>query len=155
MSEAYGDVGRFRLAANALPLPIHDMTPADPLIRVNPPAFGFTVAKELKSLSRLACYASSQGQARLERLGKRRIEIRMAGPFPRVVCASIAPCQRPKDAGAGWGFSSTYQNPDRGRFAPMFQASGKKGLVETLSPRRALSSCVSLLERIIVLIDRT
>ena len=32
MNEVYGDVGRFRLAANALPLAVIDITPSDPLL---------------------------------------------------------------------------------------------------------------------------
>ena len=84
MNEAHGDISRFRLAGNALPLPASDITPADPFLRggANPPLFGFTVSGEIaKRLNRLACYASGQGKVRIERLGDTRIEVRMNQPF--------------------------------------------------------------------------
>jgi peptidoglycan/xylan/chitin deacetylase (PgdA/CDA1 family) len=79
-NESYGDVGRFRLAARALPLPVSDVTPRDPLLKAetNPPPFGFTVTGEaVKGLSRLACYYSAEGKLRVERLGEARIEVRI------------------------------------------------------------------------------
>ena len=84
MNEDYGDMGRFRLAVNALPLPVTDVTPADPLVgAANPPAMGFTVAGDIKGLDRLSCFMSHEGRARLERLGERRFEVRVAKPFPK------------------------------------------------------------------------
>lgn len=83
-SEPYGDLGRFRLAGRALPLQASDVTPADPFLAGtrNPPLFGFTVQDLApERLSRLACYVSGQGKARIERLGERRIEVRMAEAF--------------------------------------------------------------------------
>lgn len=83
-NEVYGDVRRLRMAARALPLRARDITPADTLItaKSNPPLFGFTVEGLSPSrLSRLACYVSGQGKARLERLGDRRIEVRMEQAF--------------------------------------------------------------------------
>jgi len=84
MNEDYGDMGRFRLAVNALPLPVADVTPADPLVgATNPPAMGFSVAGEVKGLGRLSCFLSHEGRARLERLGERRFEVRVSKPFPK------------------------------------------------------------------------
>lgn len=95
MNEAYGSVERFRLAANALPLPVSDLTPDDPLLTVNPPPLGFTVSSEVGDLSRLACFAAGQGRARLERITDDRIEVRIADPFPpgraRVNCTLPTP----------------------------------------------------------------
>ena len=82
MNESYGSVERFRLAANALPLPVSDLTPDDPLLTVNPPPLGFTVSGEVGDLSRLACFASGQGRTRLERIADDRIEVRITDPFP-------------------------------------------------------------------------
>ena len=83
LNEAYGSLARFRLAVGSLPLPATDITPADPLIaRINPPAMGFSVEPGLKGLHRLACFTSHAGQARIERLGQTRIEIRVETPFP-------------------------------------------------------------------------
>jgi len=82
----YGDKERFELLANALPLPVLDITPEDPLLRPenNPPAFGFTVQSTVTGLDRLMCYASNQdAPAPLQRLGENRIEVRMPAPFQR------------------------------------------------------------------------
>jgi peptidoglycan/xylan/chitin deacetylase (PgdA/CDA1 family) len=81
INENYGEPERFRLAARALPLPAIDITPADPALKTNPPAFGFTLADEVPGIDGLACFASHQGQVRLERLGP-RIEVRMSKPIP-------------------------------------------------------------------------
>jgi peptidoglycan/xylan/chitin deacetylase (PgdA/CDA1 family) len=79
LNEKYGGLDRFRLAANALPLPVSDITPADPLLTENPPAFGFTVDASVASIKRLACYG--QSNPRLQRLGTHRVEIRFDAPF--------------------------------------------------------------------------
>ncbi|MEE8516479.1 MAG: polysaccharide deacetylase family protein [Alphaproteobacteria bacterium] len=98
MNEAYGGIHRFRLAVNALPLVVGDITPADPLIRVNPPAFGFTVKSKAKhNLNRLACYLSGRGKLPVVRLGN-RIEVRPTIPFPpgraRINCTLPGPDKR-------------------------------------------------------------
>ena len=80
-NERFGDLARFRRAVNAMPLPVKDITPADPLIATNPPAFGFSVGTEMRGLHQLACYHSQFGKVDLMRLGERRIEIRFAEPF--------------------------------------------------------------------------
>lgn len=94
-NEAYGDLDRFRLIANALPLPVRDIAPADPLLHDNPPAFGFTVADEIETLDSLSCYYSGQGGARIEKLGPRRVEVRFKEQFPpgrsRVNCTLPGP----------------------------------------------------------------
>jgi peptidoglycan/xylan/chitin deacetylase (PgdA/CDA1 family) len=82
-NEAFASMDRFRLAANALPLPVDQITPADPLLAINPPPFGFTLTQDVANLGRLNCFASHEsGPALIERLGERRIEVRMATPFP-------------------------------------------------------------------------
>lgn len=80
-NEQFGDLSRFRRAIDALPLPIEDITPANPLISTNPPAFGFSVGAEMRGLRQLACYHSQFGKVELTRLGERRIEIRFADRF--------------------------------------------------------------------------
>lgn len=101
LNEHYGNLDRFRLASNALPLPVTDLTPADPLLsaRNNPPAVGFTADDDVaRRIGQLACYASHEGRARVERLGERRIEVRMAKPFPpgrgRLNCTMPGPENR-------------------------------------------------------------
>ena len=84
MNGNYAGMARFRLAVNALALPVTDITPADPFIAgYNPPAIGFTMTRDLKGLGRLSCFTSHAGRARLERLGQRRIEVRVETPFPK------------------------------------------------------------------------
>ncbi len=80
-SSAYGEPERFRLAVRSLPLPAEDITPSDPAITVNPPAFGFTLAEEVPGIDGLTCFSSHQGQLRVERLGP-RVEVRMSKPIP-------------------------------------------------------------------------
>ncbi len=83
LNEFYGDLDRFRRSANALPLPVQDVSPRDLLLTVNPPPFGFTVGEGIERLHQLACYPSHLGRAApLERLGERRFEVRFAEPFP-------------------------------------------------------------------------
>jgi len=84
LNEGHGSLDRLRLVLNSLPLPVTDITPADPLVPPdgNPPAFGFTLDKRLGGASRLACYSSSGGRTALERIGERRVEVRVEKPFP-------------------------------------------------------------------------
>lgn len=92
LNEKYGDMKRFRMAANALGLNVVDVTPVDPLIDNgddNPPAFGFTINGDAalnKKLDRLACFASHEGKLDVSRLpgegGQTRIEIRMQKALP-------------------------------------------------------------------------
>ncbi len=101
LNETYGDLGRLRIAANALPLPVTDVLPADPKLTPgnNPPALGFTVVGEaVKTLGRITCYTSGLGRSRVERLGKRRIEVRPEQAFPpgrtRINCTMPAKAGR-------------------------------------------------------------
>ncbi len=96
MSENYGDMERFRLAVNSLPLPVTEMTPPDPLLdaATNPPLYGFTVAEGVRGLGALNCFAS-QAELTLERLGEWRFETRLDRPFgpgrARVNCTMPGP----------------------------------------------------------------
>ena len=83
MNENFGGISRFKLAVNALPLTVTEVLPADPLLSAdnNPPILGFTVkGAAAERLSALACYASGQGKARMERLGA-RVEVRLQQAF--------------------------------------------------------------------------
>lgn len=81
MNESYGELERFRLAVRALPLPAVDITPADPTLTYNPPAFGFTLAEEVPGIGALACFSSHEGRLKVEHLGP-RIEVRMNRAIP-------------------------------------------------------------------------
>lgn len=82
LNESYGDIDRFKLISRTLALPVSDVMPRDSLLGPNPPLIGFTVAEGLERLDRLNCFASGQGAADIERLGERRIEVRLKAPFP-------------------------------------------------------------------------
>ncbi|MGE5517704.1 MAG: polysaccharide deacetylase family protein [Bacteroidota bacterium] len=105
LNETYGEPERFRLAVRSLPLPAVDITPDDPKLAGNPPAFGFTLAPEFPGAELLACYTSHEGRAIIERLGP-RIEVRMAKPLPpgrsRINCT--APTLEGRWRWFGWQF---------------------------------------------------
>jgi peptidoglycan/xylan/chitin deacetylase (PgdA/CDA1 family) len=81
MTDEYGDLDRFMLTANALPLPMTGVVPADTIITQNPPLIGFTVTPEIGSLAKLSCFVSSLGKTALARMGSNRIEIRLTQPL--------------------------------------------------------------------------
>ncbi|WP_288905045.1 polysaccharide deacetylase family protein [uncultured Sneathiella sp.] len=100
MSENYGGIGRFRLAANALPLRVTDVTPSDNVLKRNPPNFGFTIAEDYGNLSGLSCFSSNQtgGAVPIEKIGDARIEIRLTADFKpgrgRINCTLLGPDRR-------------------------------------------------------------
>lgn len=77
LNENFGDLKRFKLVANALPVPHTELSPLNPTLTKNPPLFGFTLTKEAGQLRGLTCYAGDQGKLRMERLGP-RVEVRLA-----------------------------------------------------------------------------
>jgi peptidoglycan/xylan/chitin deacetylase (PgdA/CDA1 family) len=95
LNEKYGGLDRLKLILNALPLPVKDLTPVNPLVdQNNPPDFGFTVKSSIKNLHQLSCFSSAGGRVRIEQLGW-RIEVRMSQAFPkgrtRINCTLPAP----------------------------------------------------------------
>ncbi|HMA13481.1 MAG TPA: polysaccharide deacetylase family protein [Kiloniellaceae bacterium] len=83
LNESYGELDRFRLVANALPLPVEGLTPADASVAgpsANPPIVGFTVANSIGNLDALGCFAS-HGDIEIQRIDQ-RIELRFDGPLP-------------------------------------------------------------------------
>lgn len=83
MNEKYGDMDRFLLAVNALPMPISDLSPKNPVILKNPPNYGFTLSEKIEPKNAVRCFANNGLQANTKRLGKNRIEIRLNGPFSK------------------------------------------------------------------------
>ncbi|MAL79070.1 MAG: chitin deacetylase [Sneathiella sp.] len=100
MSENYGGIGRFRLAANALPLRVTDVTPSENVLTRNPPNFGFTLVEDYGNLSGLSCFSSNQtgGAVPIEKIGDSRIEIRLSSAFKpgrgRINCTLLGPERR-------------------------------------------------------------
>lgn len=81
MTESYGGIDRFRRTANALPLPVSDIMPVDPIISQNPPMIGFTVSNDLQNISKLSCFLSGVGKVELTKAGANRVEIRLQNPL--------------------------------------------------------------------------
>ena len=102
LNEQYGDKARFARIIATLALPVHDLTPSDPLIGgkfgPNPPAFGFTVDSSLTNLDNLACYHSTLGAVPFSKLGTHRFEVRFTKPFgpgrSRINCTMPGPNRR-------------------------------------------------------------
>ncbi len=82
LNEQLGSIERFRLAAQALPLPVSEITPRDMRIDSNPPAFGFTTDPVVGDLDNLACFAVGYGRTQIEKVGERRVEVRLEEAFP-------------------------------------------------------------------------
>ena len=82
MNENYGDLKRLKLATNALPIIIKDISPEDNFLKVNPPDFGFTLSSKIKPMRAVRCFASSGIVTNTKRIGKFRIEVRLEEKFP-------------------------------------------------------------------------
>ncbi len=81
----FGGIERFRRIVNSRPLPVTDLSPADPFLEdtptSNPPAFGFTVVDGVQRLDELACYHSDAGRIETFDLLGRRVEVRFDRAF--------------------------------------------------------------------------
>ena len=82
MNENYGDLKRLKLAINALPVIVRDISPEDNFLRKNPPNFGFTLSPEIKPMRAIRCFASGGIVTDTKRIGKFRIEVRLEKKFP-------------------------------------------------------------------------
>jgi peptidoglycan/xylan/chitin deacetylase (PgdA/CDA1 family) len=97
LNEAYGDMDRFTLAVNSLPLPVTDVTPTDNKLGAseNPPLYGFTVHDSIDRLDGLNCFASGRGEVTIKEVMNGRIEVRLDKPFPegraRINCTLMGP----------------------------------------------------------------
>ena len=82
LNEQYGDLKRFRFAANSYGLKIKNILPENKVITdANPPLLGFTLLDDLKGS--LKCYPSHNIKADLIKLGNKRIEVRFNKAFPK------------------------------------------------------------------------
>lgn len=84
MNDPFASVERLRLAVQALPLLVTDVTPAEMALDSNPPAIGFTLDPMMgaNAISALACFVSGVGRADVTELGDRRIEVRPRDTLP-------------------------------------------------------------------------
>ena len=94
MNENYGDLTRLKLAINALPIIIKDISPENNFLKVNPPDFGFTLSSKIKPMRAVRCFASNGIVTDTKRIGKFRIEVRLEEKFPnargRINCTMAA-----------------------------------------------------------------
>ena len=67
---------------------------------VNPPYVGFTVIADLKNLSKISCFTSSEGRVPTTLLGTSRVEVRMTRPF--AIGRTRLNCTLPSDNGRRW-----------------------------------------------------
>lgn len=118
-NESYGDIDRFRLSVNALPLVVSDVTPLETALTgdMNPPAFGFTVAETMGRLDQVSCYGSGYGKAAVHVVGGRRLEVRVPNRFPpgraRINCTMPGP-----DGRWRWFGMQFYVPGPKGRAVP-------------------------------------
>ena len=99
MTENYGGLDRFRMAATALPFPVSDVTPENPYITdEHPPIIGFTIVPDMVArVSDISCFISGQNQPDMKIVGseKNRIELRMNDAITderiRVNCTAPGP----------------------------------------------------------------
>ena len=82
LNEQYGDLKRFKFAANSYGLEMKNILPEDKTIRnVNPPLLGFTLLNNIEST--IKCYPSHNINAELVKLGEKRFEVRFDREFPK------------------------------------------------------------------------
>ena len=82
LNEQYGDLKRFKFAANSYGLKIKNILPENKVITdANPPLLGFTLLDDLEGS--LKCYPSHNIKADLIQLGNKRIEVRFNKAFPK------------------------------------------------------------------------
>lgn len=94
LNERYGTMDRLTLAIDGLPLKVNQILPADVVIDNNPPALGFTLAKDIANSRQLRCFNSTYGKLSVDRIGP-RAEIRFPDALPqgraRVNCTMPGP----------------------------------------------------------------
>ena len=82
LNQNYGEIDRFGLIVDTLPLGARAVTPTDRIMAENPPTVGFTIEPPLANLDVLACYASGGVGAALDHQEGGRVEVRFDRPFP-------------------------------------------------------------------------
>ena len=112
-NESYGSLERFRLAVNAMPIPVSEVVPESGVLVENPPLIGFTVEEGIEPLGQLQCFATGMGAVKTIPLG-RRIEIRLPdafnGPRGRLNC-TMPVVQNGRATGRWRWFGRQYVQP--------------------------------------------
>ena len=82
LNEQYGDIKRFKFAANSYGLSINNILPKNKLIKdINPPNLGFNLLSNIDNV--IKCYPSHGIKANLKKIGNNRIELRFDKEFPK------------------------------------------------------------------------
>lgn len=82
MTDPYGDLERFRMAAQALPVPVDHIHPTSPAADSNPPSIGFNIHSDFaEKIDSITCFANNQTKPLIEPLGENRLELRLDQPF--------------------------------------------------------------------------
>ena len=82
LNEKYGDIKRFKFAANSYGLRMKNILPKDLEIKdVNPPILGFTLVDETENL--IKCYPSHNIVSNVIKVTKTRVEVRFDKEFPK------------------------------------------------------------------------
>lgn len=95
LTESFGDMDRFVMTANALPLPVSDITPEDSFLKKS---IGFTLKKDfLPFIKALDCFSSSPEKPVIDTINN-RVEIRFKSPPVQKVRIN---CTLPVEQGNG------------------------------------------------------
>lgn len=78
MTERFGSIDRFRMAARAMPLPVGGLVPTEMKLGTDPFKVGFTLSESLKNP--ISCFVDGEQQQDTERLGQ-RIELHPDEPL--------------------------------------------------------------------------
>ena len=82
LNEQYGDLKRFKFAANSSGLKLKDLIPENKLIKNNnPPLLGFTLIENVDNI--INCYPSHGIKAKLIKIADKRLELRFDREFPK------------------------------------------------------------------------
>jgi len=82
LNEQYGDLKRFKFAANSYGLQVKNILPKENIVKnINPPLLGFNLLNNIES--QIKCYPSHNIEAKLIKLGDKRIEVRFDREFPK------------------------------------------------------------------------
>lgn len=78
MTETYGNLDRFRMTGNALPLPVYDIHPKDPHIQSDElPVIGFTLHEQLiEKADKMSCFLSGHGKIEHQMVTPKRVQIK-------------------------------------------------------------------------------
>lgn len=127
MNDIAGGIDRFRQTADALPLPVSDLSPEDPVLHENPPMIGFTVAPDIGGLDRIACFVASEGKVAVKRVAGTRVELRPEKPFndrrTRVNCTLPAATKAGEEPRWRW-LGMVFIDPEYSADPPLSDATG-------------------------------